>query len=228
MTRAMLENEMFKVPEQYINGLEKLATLDDKVIKNLLQSIETLTPTFDLQKVASFAEDRYGIEADSAAEIVNFVVSLYFYMRNEDISCDHIVNIIGDNLKKDSPIKLPARSISKLKTRLLNFLNVSGFLEVIYQASTLVPENENILTDTRLLTDVRPIFKEEISTGISGSLISHVLRLQYENINGSQEIFLSISSSNIEQLIGELQESLTKELALQKTFEKINIPCLTR
>ena len=84
------------------------------------------------------------------------------------------------------------------------------------------------MADARLLTDVRPIFKDEISDGISASLISHVLRLQYDNINGTQEIFISLSSSRIEQLIEELQESLSKELALRKTFEKINIPCLIR
>lgn len=219
---------MFKVPEQYLNGLEKLAILDDKVIKNLLQSIETVPLTFDLQKIVSFAETKYGVEADSAAEIVDFIVSLYFYARNENIDCDTIVDAICENLKEDSPTNLSARYIAKLKNRLLKFLSISSFLEIVYQASNLLPENENILTDSRLLTDVRPIFKEEISNGISGSLISHVLRLQYENINGSQEIFLSLSSSNIEQLIEELQQSLTKELTLQKTFEKINVPCLIR
>lgn len=228
MTRTRPEGEMFEIPEQYLNGLEKLAILDEKVIKNILQSLETLPPAFDLQKIASFVESNHGIDADDTSAILNFTVALYFYIRNEDISSEVVIDAICEKLKKDLPVKIAPKYISKLKTRLSSFLGVSNFMDIIYQASNLLPENENILADARLLTDSRPIFKEEISGGIIASLISHTLRLQYENINGTQEIFISLSSSNIEQLIGELQESLTKELTLQKTFEKINIPSLTR
>ncbi len=219
---------MFQVPEQYINGLEKLATLDDKVIKNILQSVETSKPTFDLQEVASYTENQHGIDTNEVAEILRFVFSLYSYIRDEDISSDTIVNDICDNLKEDSQAKLSIEHISKLKARLLNFLSLSSFFEVIYQAATLLPEHENILAEARLLTDVRPVFNLKTTSEISGALISHVLRLKYENINGSQEVFLSLSSSNIEQLIEELQESLTKESTLQKTFDKIDVPCLMR
>lgn len=228
MTRATLEDEMFEVPEQYLNGLEKLAILDDKVIKNIFQSIEAVPPAFDLQKIASFAGSNYGVDVEDASAILNFIAALYFYIRNEDISSDIIIDVICENLKKDVPIKLAPKYIPKLKTRLSRLLGISSFLEIIYQASDLLPENQNILVDTRLLTDIKPIFKEDISGGISASLISHTLRLQYENINGIQEIFVSISSSNIEQLIEELQESLTKESALQEIFDRINIPCLIR
>jgi hypothetical protein len=228
MTRATLEDEMFEVPEQYLNGLEKLATLEDKLIKGLLQSIEALPPDFDLQKIASFAESKYGIDIDDASAILNSIAALYFHIKSEDISSSIVIDAICENLKKDLPTKTASKYISKLKARLSSFLGESKFLEIIYQAADLLPENENILADARLLTDIRPIFKDEISDGISASLISHVLRLQYDNINGTQEIFISLSSSRIEQLIEELQESLAKELALRKTFEKINIPCLIR
>ena len=217
----LLDDAMFDIPAQYLNGLEKLAILDEKVINNLLQALETLPPAFDLQKIAFFVESNHGVDADDASAILNFITSLYFYIRNEDIVFEIVIDAICEKLKKDSPIKLAPMYISKLKTRLSSFLIASNFIEIIYQASNLLAENENFLADARLLTDTRAIFKKEISDGIIASLISHTLRLQYENINGTQEIFISLSSSDIEQLIGELQESLAKELTLQKTSIKL-------
>jgi hypothetical protein len=228
MARIMLDDGIFQVPEEYLTGLEKLATLDDEVIENILQSLETAPLTFDIQEIALFAKNQHGIDATETSEVLSFIASLYSFGRNEYISFDVIVDALGKSLENETPIKLSTVEISKIRSRLMIFLNTSSSLKITYEASTLFPEHENILSDSRLLTDIRPIFKEEISTGVSGLLISHVLRLKYENISGSQEIFLSLRSSDIEQLIEELQESLTKELTLKQTFEKNNIPCLMR
>jgi hypothetical protein len=226
MARQIPGSAMFQIPERYRPGLEKLAVLDNEVFVKLLEAIKNSPPTLHSEDIASLAHNQYDIESEDALDIIESIISLYSLRETEYFLTDQLAAEISKALQGESSIKLSNKVINQLQKRLSDFLEIRGPLEIASKAANLIMEHENIFSNSRVLTDLRPIFKPEIEDGIGGALISHILRISYKNINGSQESFFALDLGDIQQLLEQLERALEKEESLKKLLERSNIPYL--
>jgi len=214
-----------QIPERYRPGLVKLASFDDDTIAKLVETLKICPPTLHLEDIASLAYKQYGIDIKDTSDIVLAIKSLYPFREDEYISTEKFVSEIGRALQNDSK-DVSDEAIDKLQKRLLEFLEIEGSLEIASKADVLKTEYENIFSNSRILTDLRPVFKTDIEDGIGGALISHVLRIRYDNINGSQELFLTLDSYDISKFAEQVERALEKEEVLKKFLSNSNIPYL--
>jgi len=219
---------MFQIPEKYRLGFEKLAFLDDEVFAKLLEVLKSSSPTIHIEDIALLAHKEYGIDITDSSDIVLAIKSLYPLREAEYVTEDQLVVEISKSLQEESTIELSDNTIEQLQNRLSEILAIGDSLEIASKAEELRLEYANILSDSRFLTDIRPIFKKEIASnnGIGGALISHILRIKYENINGSQESFFNLNSNDLIKLYEQLRRSLEKEEVLKQLLIDSNIPHL--
>lgn len=219
---------MFQIPEKYKDGFEKLALLSNEVYQRLLDIIQKSSPTMHIEDVAGSAYKQYGIEPEDSTDIVLAIKSLYPLLEAEYVPEDQLIAGISKTLQDESTIDFSDDIIEQLQVRLYAILNMGGSLEIASKAEDIKLEYANILSNSRVLTDIRPIFKKEIvsDNSIGGALISHVLRIKYENINGSQESFFNLNSSDLIKLYEQLKRALEKEEVLKQLLIDSNIPHL--
>ncbi|MCX6980993.1 MAG: hypothetical protein NTV08_09620 [Verrucomicrobia bacterium] len=93
------------------------------------------------------------------------------------------------------------------------------------KALDLSYDHAQLLRRARILTDIRPIFDRE-ATSIQGAVISHTLRLRYDDLDGEHSISLALDRSDVESLIDECKRALSKcDVALQ-FVKKTGLPPL--
>lgn len=219
---------MFQIPEKYKLGFEKLALLDNEVFAKLLETLKNSSPTIHIEDTVGIAYKQYGIDIGDSSDIILAIKSLYPLREAEYVPEDQLAAIISKALQDDSTIDLSDGIIEQLQNRLSEILDIGGSLEIASKAEDLKSEYANILSDSRVLTDIRPIFKKEIvsDNGIGGALICHVLRIKYENINGSQESFFNFDSNDLIKLHEQLKRALEKEEVLKQLLSNSDIPYL--
>jgi hypothetical protein len=226
MARQTPDGAMFQIPERYRPGLEKLAVLDNEVFVKLLDVMKNSPPTLHIEDIASLAYKEHSIDREDASDIVRSILSLYSFRETEYFSTNQLVVEISEALQSELSDELSRKTITQLQKRLLEFLEIRGPLEIASKAADLIVEHENVFSSSRVLTDLRPIFKPEVKDGIGGALISHILKIDYENINGTQESFFALDLGDIEQLLEQLERALEKDESLKRLLEKSNIPYL--
>lgn len=89
----------------------------------------------------------------------------------------------------------------KLAPRLVrNLTEVFGIKKLYagHKAFRLANENERVMTGTRIITDVRPVFGEDVFDGILGYIVAYTLNIQYQDMRGDGEFYVSLSSSDID------------------------------
>ena len=67
----------------------------------------------------------------------------------------------------------------------------------------------NLLVESRILTDARPVFNEDHSK-IVGAIIAQSLRIQYSDNDGTQDVTISLDIDDIEDLRDSCVEALKK------------------
>lgn len=102
-------------------------------------------------------------------------------------------------------------------------------VRTIYLSATAVDlsfEHVNLFRGARILTDIRPIFNEE-ATAIEGSVISHTLRLRFENTEGRHELTFALEESDVKHIEDQCKRALGKaKLALEMMKNRANIPTI--
>ena len=223
-----MNSAKLSIPEQYRPGLVKLATAGDDVVNRLLDSLEKFPPTLHGEDIASFAAKKHNIEPKYASEVLRAVLSLYSLRENGYFSTEEIIQQISKALQEESeePLELSEDKIARFQQRLFSFLEIRGSLEISSKASDLLIEYENIFSNSRVVTDIRPIFKPKVEDGLGGALIVHSLRIGYKTLSGMHEFFVALEPDDVQQLLEDLGRALQKEESLKYLLKRVDVPHL--
>ena len=99
----------------------------------------------------------------------------------------------------------------------------SDALTCLQKSLELAYEYDNLLTGSRIITDIRPIFDGD-HTEIVGSVVTHTLRLQYHSEGEEFEMGLAVDSSDIRELMDACRDATKKaDIAKKLMIKKANI-----
>ncbi|WP_191496159.1 hypothetical protein [Mycobacterium simulans] len=95
------------------------------------------------------------------------------------------------------------------------------------KALTLHNEYERIVTDTRILSDIRPVFDDdEGDPAIEAVIVNHTLRFSYTAGDGDHELHFALDASDLKKLKAQIERALEKDKASQALAETANVVVL--
>ena len=118
------------------------------------------------------------------------------------------------------------------RQRLRAFLKAAlpiNSVRVTAKAWTLMVEEERNLHEARIVSDLRPIFGDDVDEGPAAWLIVHSLKLTVHEGRDLREIFVGIDAADLEDLANLLEREAKKTRALRESLAKTGVPeALTR
>ncbi|MFA7381329.1 MAG: hypothetical protein WC150_12795 [Bacteroidia bacterium] len=98
-----------------------------------------------------------------------------------------------------------------LEERLIRIFSVSENLILSSKAIELLKENDNVYIDSRIITDIRLVFNNELTSKDKCALIIHNLRLNYLASGGEKEFYLSLDRTDLQKLKETIERAIKKE-----------------
>lgn len=103
----------------------------------------------------------------------------------------------------------------------------SATIQRFSKALSLRNEYERIVTDTRILSDIRPIFDDEQNDPtIEAAIVNHIIRVAYTAADGDHEVHLSLDAADLEKLQAQIERALKKDKAAQALLETAKVVVL--
>jgi hypothetical protein len=96
----------------------------------------------------------------------------------------------------------------------------SAKVETTAKVLDLSYDYANLLQTTRIVTDIRPVFDNEV-TRIDGAVVSFTLRLNYDNIEGSHSLSIAMNQADVEFLKQQCERALTKSILAKETIGEL-------
>lgn len=212
------------VPENALRAFTVLARLPDAAFLELVASLSSCPPNFSADRFA----DRVGaalsqIKPQDAKQMIQAVIGLHYAKVQAGKSASEISGDVVKAVAESTPDL--QRQSELLGQRLSQLLEVES-LVVTAKALTILAEHERVFLRARILTDMRPIFRDDVATDPVAALVVHVLKLEYHRFGRTEEFFVALDSGDISALAGVIKRAEAKEVRVSDLLSRLGLPHL--
>jgi|GEM_PF-3489022 len=214
--------------ERYKTQIQKIITLDDEAISAIISALQSLPLVFHaVVFVAETAEKTQKISKKDALDIISLVALLTALSEDNNFSNEEAIDLVSNFVEKSNSFpNLSDEEFIQLRKRLFDLLDNNSNLKVVYTASKVFNDYERIITDVKIVTDIRPVFGPSVNTEdetIRAVTVTHTVKIEYKNSEGEKEFYAAFDSIGLEQLHNEISNALQKNDAIQSMLENVQI-----
>ncbi|MFN6526382.1 hypothetical protein [Nostoc sp. ChiSLP03a] len=226
----------FKIPEQYKSGIEFILNTNDDAIDVIISALRDFPPTVEnvVYKISERIVQIQKIDRHTALSLVVTLVSLRQLYKEENLSNEAIVALVNKSIEQDADFaeffSLKTEQIERFKRRLSSLLkaleNIGFSLDISDKASDLLIEYERIFSDSRIVTDIRPVFDSETERKVEAAILIHTLKIQYKDAEGTKEFYVALDSDDLDNLHEQIVIAIDNRDALGSVLKKAEIECI--
>jgi hypothetical protein len=214
---------LLMIPERYERGLVQIKRLQDSDVQHLLRALGDATATNTQREIATLLEPALPLlTAADIKALVDALYSLYVARAKTEITAvrfvSELLNAIRQSTNKDIATSDP-EEVSRLTKTLTDLLSVPA-LSTKAKAYALRTDFANTFCDSKIITDLRPVFDTDVKDEPAGAVITHTLKLEYHHCGKHTEIHIALEKPDIENLLTTLKRAQDKAVTLSSVTAK--------
>jgi hypothetical protein len=213
------------IPETFRQGLSLIINLDETSAQEFIEALKHVLPAIYRKDVsARLAEKLSSIPPTDVREMVDALFGLSVGRSGSDVSVPQFVDDVLDTLSQDTEHKtITDENRAAIKQRLQELLDID-ILRIGAKAFEVLFEHEHNLTAARILTDVRPVFGDNVAERPMAAIIVHNLRISYMDAGQRREFFVALDTSDIEKLMKTVERAKVKADSLKALLATTDVP----
>jgi hypothetical protein len=219
-------SQRLQIPESHKPLLVRLARMPAEQIQGIARALEAQEPPLSRARVTRRIAEEAGIPLSDASSILGLLTSLFMSIEPlglpspEAMSASVARSVTAANVGE---ITEGSEEIATLQRRLSSFLSMQAVLAPLAKGRDLLYTNPNVLLVARIITDVRPVFSAgEIGAPLA-SVISHTLVLEVRESEEDRNIFVTLDSSDLEDLRQTIERAIAKDSILRKQLSSTTL-----
>jgi hypothetical protein len=220
--------KLLNIPKQQVAGLKAIAGLSPPETEAILRALSRHeTPTYD--DFVSAISEELKKSREQTDEIARIVMSLSTL--RADVG-DLLPEFIADLSKSMAgsgyaDLHLDPASQEKFRaniTRLLGHEPLNIAAKILYLRSNY----EHVFCRARVITDARPIYREDRAAAPAAAIITHILALHYHEGDQLKEIHVAMDDEDVAKLKSLLERAQTKQKSLATALRDAKLAVITK
>lgn len=210
-----------KLPEQYAPAFVRLSQVDDSQFDDFLEAVERPRASIKAAHVLAAAREHLGFTDAEATLFYRAFISLLRFSENTGENLDELLDLISTSSDLESEVD----SADVYRAR-LERLTKDSVLGILQKGNTLALEHDRILTDGRVLTDIRPVFGDDVDIGMRTVLVTHVLKLESYRNENTETHYFALDEDDLSYLRNTIDRALAKAISIRETLEAAELSFL--
>ena len=203
-------------PPEHAAALRAVATLTVGQFEELVNTIEANQSRSGIKNVIDVIGQQFSAEV--ASDVLPAIRSMLAYAEANQLD---LVEFIAQ-VSESSVVALSSQQKKIFKDRLVSLI-VDGPLQILHKSLVLALEQDRVLYDTKITTDVRPVFGEQLDLGPRSALILHSLRVTYRQNDFEKVEYYAMEEADLILLNYAVQRALAKSSALRQWLASTDV-----
>jgi hypothetical protein len=212
-----------KIPSQYRYGVARIGHLSDASFTDFFAALKKSSEASTAAKLAAkiFAGTR-SINRDDLRQIVGSVAEMQSIQSTAHVDTETFVSDIWDALESDSPEYCEGLDDKTFKKRVTQLLSETPIYLPAAKVAEVRSEVERLFCGARILTDVRPAFRED-ATKRPAMTIMHGLEIRFHDDMGRhREFYVNLDDDDLATLKHAIERAMLKKETLTKLLQEAN------
>lgn len=213
----------YNIPPPFKIGFTHLSKFSKEhldIILNILKEVEFgISPDKIIEQILTYNIE----EKEKIVEVVKAILSLVALKNDENVKVSELVNDLTTDFKEDNP-DISEDRVNNLSINLHEILNINSKINHTLKAFDLLAENEKIFLESRILSDIRIVFDDDLSKEINahGTIVLHQLKISYRENQESKSIFFALDINDLNNLKEQVERAIQKHRIIEnKTFSNL-------
>jgi hypothetical protein len=214
-----------RIPDRYKPGLSVLGRMSETDFDLVFAGLKASPAPSKGQKelTAWISSEAKTLIPTDLKRMIDALASLYRLRTRSEVSPDVLANDVKDAAAKDGYFQ--GLSADILRDRLVQLLALDSLNVVDAKAKELQLEAEHRFCDTRIVTDLRPVFGGNVVGTPEAMIIVHTLKIGYHDSNDQKhkEMYFALDADDLAALSEALKRAQDKTKALKAKMDSVGI-----
>ena len=215
------------LPDYCVPGVRSLIALPETQARELVSQLRAEDPTYyTLRELSDRLASKTKIDPQIMRDIIRAVATLYTTRTIVSLSVPELVDA-ALQATEERELKPPEpEKWATFRTILTELLGLEGALAVAAKAGNVVTEQDKIFLRARVLTDIRPVFKEDPGEKPYAVAIIHTMKIHYQQGGALKSFFAAMDDRDLELLKDVLDRAQKKSATLKQLAASAKIPMI--
>jgi hypothetical protein len=215
-----------RVPRADRAALAKLLSLSEEEMGKLKGALKKAPPALLLDDLANRIASETNLPKDDTHEMVNLLAKLYGIRTRQAVPIPEFAADVCHAAQEANLKPQEGLDWNRFQSDLTELLSFEVSLGITSKALEVMRQHQKVFCNARILSDLRPVFKEQVDEGPAAAVIIHNLRIAYHAPDDIEEFFVAMSRENLLNLRAVIERALKKEESLRKFVDSISLPFL--
>ena len=207
-----------RVPEPVQDGIKQLANLDETAVESLLSVLQEQKPVFSPPQLIQQIENTApSLSSEEVNGIIFSLISLSSARHVYDSTVEEIATTAVDSIKSD----VASEKLQGLENTLSKLLQTESIL-ITSKALEMQNTHQRVFNRCQIVTDIRPLFLEDVSEAPSVTLIVHSLILTYIENGEKKEFFIALDNEDLAKIQAQVTRAQGKVDSLKPVLSALS------
>jgi hypothetical protein len=210
-----------EIPEEYRAAIGKIVGLPEEGVAQLISAISSVKIRSSASEMTDAIRGQVtSINGDDLKDIVEALYSLYHVREFSEVRLERFISDIVASVLKDEDLGASKEDVPRLRKIFRRLLNIDT-LNALTKAIKLQRDGERIYCDSRIITDIRPIFGGEVSEAPSSAVIRHTFKIGYHRDGDGphQAFYVAMDEADLHSLFAVIGRAIEKSETLTKVLK---------
>jgi hypothetical protein len=214
------------VPNHYIPALGLVRNLSDSASTEFLRALESAHITSSAEAMAaSIASSVPSIPKEDLGKITDLLYSLYHVREFSELNRNDFLKELLESVREVAKPAISEQEFPLIRQRFKDLLNVT-VLQSISKAIVLQRDQDRIYCEARIISDIRPVFSEDIKQKPVAAAITHTLNISYHESGDHKDFYVVLDQVDLEEIEKVIKRALVKNETLDQLLSDSGVPRL--
>jgi hypothetical protein len=209
------------LPEALAKGLREIAVLSDETFGKFVAFLEAIPIEIKQGELFNYGKADFGEGNLINDTVISAAFSIVMSRVGSRTSAQQFVERLIDGISPSA--ELGDAQLRTLRSRAAEILSIKS-LDLLARAQDVLLEHSQTFSTARIVSDLRPVFGDQISSDPAGVVIVHMLNVIYRNAGRRETFAVALDEKDIDDLMGVLQRAKDKSATLKRIVENTSIP----
>lgn len=217
-----------RIPDEYQRGFAEMRQLTERQAQELVLALEAEPPTLDRTGLRFGVASRMSdLARNDVDRIIDTLLSLYALQSSMSLETLDFVDTVSRAMDASGIEELVFGGDEErelFKSQLAPLLEIDS-LSIATKANDLLYEDKHAVRgSTRVITDVRPVFRVDPEDDPAAALIVHTLKVSYHDGGRIEDFLVTLDTEQIKELTDALKRADLKAESIKRMLAGTKVP----